>query len=219
MMKLCDAALERDLLDRLLLLNYHAFLRAMSALLERMGYQNIRLSGRTGWVGRNADGGYDLVADLPVPGGTRRVIIQAKQFGEGRRIFRRTVDELRGVCLRAGASEAILITTSAFSDTLDSRRLSSATLVPVRLIDGSELAELMTLHRVGIWEEPPASLQEPGRRGIDEAYFTDLEISFSGVARPGKEEHFSLEFSLTITPRCRRINPLKTKKAALPQRS
>ena len=184
-----------------------------------MGYQNVKLSGRTNWVGRNADGGYDLVADLPVPGGTRRVIIQAKQYTPERHIFRRTVDELRGVCLRAGASEALLITTSAFSDTLDPRRFSSAPLLPVRLVDGAELTELMAQHRVGVWEEPPASVDVPAGRGVDEAFFTSLEASYRGNARSSAEEQLCLEFSLTITPRCSRTYSRKTKNAALPQRS
>lgn len=216
---ICDHDLRRDLLDRLLCLNFHAFLRAITLLLDRMGYENIMLSGRTGWVGRNADGGYDLLAELPVPGGARRVVIQVKQYSADRPIFRRTVDELRGVCLRAGASEAILITTSTFSETLDAKRLSSAPLVPVRLIGGSQLADLMALHRVGIWEEAPASVNVPARRGMDVTFFDDLEASYNGVARPGAQDQVSFSFSLTITPRCRRVSTPGTKKAALPQRS
>ena len=46
--------------------------------------------------------------------GRRKVIVQGKQF-DTLTVFQRSVDELRGTCLRAGAAEALLITTSAFS--------------------------------------------------------------------------------------------------------
>lgn len=219
-MKYCDHALERNLRERLLVLNFHAFLRAISVLLLRMGYSNVELSGRTGWVGRNADGGYDLIAFLPVPGGTRRVIVQVKQYVPERRIYQRTIDELRGVCLRAGASEALLITTSSFSDTVNAGRLATVAIAPVRLIDGRELTELMALHRVGVWEEASASADEPVHRGVDEAFFIDLEEAYQGIRRANEEDQEQFFLSLIVSSRKRRAGkPANPKKAALPQRS
>ena len=52
-MTLNDPVLERDLIERLLALNYHAFLRAIGLLLERIGYSDVALTGRTGWVAKS----------------------------------------------------------------------------------------------------------------------------------------------------------------------
>jgi hypothetical protein len=204
-MQLNDPVLEKDLTDRLLSLNFHAFLRCIGILLEHIGYTDVQLAGRTGWVGRNRDGGCDLTALVPsIGGGGRRVIVQAKQFTPDGRIYRRQVDELRGVCLRAGASEAILVTTGAFSETLDVIHLASLPLLPVRLIDGRQLTYLMAVFRVGVWEEAPEAPHLPARRGIDEEFFRQLEDAFEGVARPAEEERIRLDFTLTISPRKRR---------------
>lgn len=221
--KICTHALERDLCEHLLALNFHAFLHAIAQLLTKMGYVDVALAGRTDWVGRRMDGGCDLVAFQPVPGGKRRVIVQVKQYRE-RPVYRRAVDELRGVCLRAGASEAILITTSSFSPLLDKSRLSSALVAPVRLIDGEQLADLMVLHQVGSWEEPPTSPDEPASFGVDESFFTDLcRVYGAGLAGPRvrpRSRKADLVFLVALRPsRRRRIGARGTKRAALPQRS
>jgi hypothetical protein len=184
------ATLRSDLLGHLTRLNYHAYLGCLTLLLERLGYEQVQASGRTARRGHNGrtitgltgggGGGFDLVALWPGPhpgSGGRRVIVQAKQFGREMAVYQRTVDELRGVCLRAGASEALLITTSSFSPTLRPEVLASAPFAPVRLIDGEELADLLITHRVGVAEEGPEDCR------IDAAFLERLERQFAGRGR------------------------------------
>lgn len=159
---------------RLLALDYHAFAQCLCLLLGKIGYEDAHLAGRKGWKGRNRDGGYDIAASLPAGVGSRKVIVQAKQF-DALPVFQRSVDELRGTCLRAGAAEALLITTSTFSSVVRQNTLQNAPQVaPVRLLDGEELLNLLLRHRIGVWEEPGATANEPQRLGIDHAFFDEL---------------------------------------------
>ncbi len=171
-----QAALGWALRERLLSLGYHAFLHCMADLLTALGYEDVQLSGRTNWKGRNAHGGYDLMALLPSPPGRRRVIAQVKQYPPERLLFQRSIDELRGACLRTGASEAMLITTSGFSPTLRPPLLASTPLAPVRLIDGEGLIGLLIRHGIGVKEAPHPCL--------DTAYFERLQSHFPGSGRP-----------------------------------
>jgi len=175
--------IRRQLRRRLLSLNYHAFAQCLCLLLGRIGYEDAHLAGRTGWKGRSREGGYDIEASLPAGAGRRRVIVQAKQF-DALPVFQRSVDELRGTCLRAGAAEALLITTSTFSPVVHQNAAETPMPVaPVRLLDGDALLDLLLRHRVGVWEEAGASHDEPGRLGIDHAFFNDLSRDFAGNAR------------------------------------
>jgi len=168
---------------QMLALSYHAFAQCLCLLLSKIGYEDAGLSGRTGWKGRNREGGYDIEAWLPAGVGRRRVVVQAKQF-DALPVFQRSVDELRGTCLRAGAAEALLITTSAFSPVVE-RHAAEAPMpvAPVRLLDGDALLDLLLRHRVGVWEEAGATPDEPLRLGIDRAFFHDLSHDFAGNGR------------------------------------
>ena len=95
-----DEPIRHRLRRRLLALSYHAFARCLCLLLARLGYEDARPAGRTRWKGHNREGGYDIEAWLPVGITRRRVVVQAKQF-DARPVFQRSVDELRGTCLRA----------------------------------------------------------------------------------------------------------------------
>ncbi len=166
-----------DLLRRrLLTLDYPAFARCVCLLLEALGYENARPAGRDEWKGYNrpGGGGYDLEAELPGGLVPRRVIAQIKQY-DCLAVHQRSVDELRGACLRTGAAEGVIITTSAFSQVVRSQNAlpecGSGMTIPVRLIGGDELIELMVRHRIGV--------RERGRIGkrrlqMDEAFFQSL---------------------------------------------
>lgn len=175
--------IRRQLRQQILTLNYHAFAQCLCLLLERVGYEDAQVAGRTGWKGRNREGGYDIGAWLPTGIGRRRVIVQAKQFDD-LPVFQRSVDELRGACLRAGAAEALLITTSTFSPVVrQNAARAAAEVAPVRLLDGEELLDLLLRHRVGVWEEAGDAPEEPGHIGIDHAFFHDLSRDFAGNGR------------------------------------
>lgn len=187
-MSLCTPTLRSELRDVLLQLNFHAYLQVLCQVLRHMGYEEVRLAGRTGYVGRNSGGGADILAYRTVPGGRRAVVVQAKQFPADRQIYQRSLDELRGVILRTGAAEGIFVTTSSFSESIPAEQLSSAPIVPLRFIDGEILANQMTLYRVGIKKLP--ALYEPGKSPyiLDRRYFDSVNAEFSGVARAGGNE-------------------------------
>lgn len=155
---------------RLLVLPFEAFARLVGLLLEALGYQDVLLAGRAHWKGRNRDGGADLVTTLPGGIAPRKVIVQAKQFE--RLLFQRHIDELRGVALRLGASEAILVTTGPISKAIDRSSLTLAPL-PLRIVDGAELLELLVLHRIGV----------TGTGEHDEPLLTRLESEARGNGR------------------------------------
>jgi hypothetical protein len=177
----------------------------MALLLEKMGYEDIRLSGRRDWKGKNREGGYDLEAGQPVgPGGTlgrRRVLIQLKQFDEHQPVHHRTVDQLRGACLRVGASECLLVTTGPLAPSVDRSplRLFEPTVAPVRFVDGDALIDRMLVHRIGVWEEPGEGREAPARFGIDGAFFDDLQHAHPGNSREDYLQHASEpQFLLTV---------------------
>lgn len=196
-------ALSAALLD----LDYRAFLEVVAVLLRRMGYEHVEVSSRTEFVGHNRSGGYDILAYRPVAGGRRKVVVKAKQFGPGQAVYQRTVDELRGVCDRLDAAEALLVTTGDVSPVVDRDATASARVSPVRLIDGFNLHELLALYRVGVVRAAPGST-DPGRFAVDHEFFRRIESALGrGSNRatrsmPGGRETVGLV--VTITARKRR---------------
>ena len=167
---------------RLLGLDFPAFARCACVLLEAIGYEDARPAGRREWKGYNrpGGGGYDLEAALPGGLTPRRVVAQIKQFDQ-LAVHQRSVDELRGACLRAGAAEALLVTTSTFSAVVRKQAAapdpSGALVAPVRLIDGQKLLGLLIRHRLGVRESVDVQARLRGgmrRLEIDEAFFQSL---------------------------------------------
>ena len=164
-----------DLLRRrLLALEYPAFAQCLCILLEALGYEEARPAGRQEWKGYNrpGGGGYDLEAILHGGLATRRAVAQIKQF-DSLNVHQRSVDELRGACLRCGAAEAILVTTSAFSNVVlrhaAEANAASTPVAPVRLIDGKELLGLLIRYRLGVRERVQGGTR---RLDIDESFFS-----------------------------------------------
>ena len=180
--------LKGALKERLLALNFHAFAQCMAAVVEKLGYTEVTLAGRTDWKGRNRHGGYDLVATVPgLPLATgsavprRRAIVQLKQYADERPVYQRALDELRGTCLRVGASEALLVTTGSFAASVLLNRGTSVEplIAPVRLLDGDTLLDQMVLHRMGLWEKASA---EQGLE-VDTSFFENLDRDYPGNGR------------------------------------
>jgi restriction endonuclease Mrr len=205
-MGLCTLTLKREITDELLVLNFHAYLHVIVQLLCKMGYEEIELSSRTGFVGRNQDGGVDIRCVRRNPGyGKRTVVIQAKQYDPDRQVFQRSIDELRGVVLREGAAEGMLISTGSFSPRISTEAGASAAIAPVRLIDGGLLVEYMALYRVGVKKGAVPLKAEFGPYTIDREFFTRIGKSFSGIARPLRGEYSRTVIVITSTPRKRRV--------------
>lgn len=157
------------LLNRLLALPFDAYQSTVAQLLSEIGYWGVRPSGRRDFKGRNGrDGasGFDLFATRD----SRSVLVQVKQLQADRPLFQRSIDELRGVALREGVGEALLITTSHFSPSINRGCLRSAPIAPVVTMNGEELTTLLSRHRIGV---------TPGGE-IDEAFFEALEAGASG---------------------------------------
>lgn len=182
-MGLCSPQLREELLDELLKLNFHAYLQVLCEVLRRMGYEEVRLAGRTGFVGRNSSGGADILAFKTVPGGRRAVVVQVKQFSSDRQIFQLSLDALRGVVLRTGAAEGISITTSSFSDSVDTGNLASAAVAPLRFIDGENLCEQLALYKVGVKKLAACSNPEHSPYLVDRRFFESINAEYRGVAR------------------------------------
>jgi len=172
--------------EELLALPYSAFLLVIAWLLERQGYRHVRLLGRKGFVGRNRSGGWDLEATAPgqqvMTAGQAgsRCIIQVKQFDE-LAVQQRTVDELRGCILRAGAGMGLLITTSRFSPVAQEAAQASA-LAPVVLLDGDELLSLLIRQRLGVRQKPN------GKWDVDPEFFRSIREVEPVNAQEGEAE-------------------------------
>ena len=173
----CD--LRSALRKRLLSLNFHAFAQVVAIMLEKAGYEDVHLAGRVHYRGTNGKGvpaGYDLSATARSgpASPSRQIVVRAKQF-DAQPIFQKVVDELRGVCLRSGASEALLITTGPIAASVAERlsRTPDAQVAPVRIIDGERLLDLLIEHRIGVWEEVSLPF-DPPRVEIDTNFFADL---------------------------------------------
>ena len=182
-MGLCSPTLRRDIQRELVHLNFHAFLQLIKQLLSSMGYEEVTLTARTGFVGKHTDGGIDIRGYKWVPGGRRLIVIQVKQYLSNLKVYRSSLDQLRGVALRENAAEGILITTSSFSPSVIESDFASATIAPVRLIDGIELCELMALYKVGVIKEPKHADISSSWYFLDTEYFKKIEKEFSGTSR------------------------------------
>lgn len=187
-------------------LNFHAFLQAIRQLLTKMGYEEVTLTSRTGFVGKHGDGGVDIRAYKWVPGGRRLVVIQVKQYLKNLPIYRCCIDQLRGVVLRENAAEGMIITTSSFSPSITEADFASATIAPVRLIDGIELCELMALYKVGVFKEPKHADISQSWYFLDTEYFKKIEKEFTGNSRAVGVERLVNCFVVGTRARTRRTN-------------
>lgn len=193
-----DPALHRLLRAHLLALPYGAFLQVVARLLECRGRANMRPMGREGFVGRNRSGGWDMEANLPAPseltGGLSqartpfnshtphraRCLIQVKQFDQ-LAVQQRTVDELRGCCLRAGAGQGLILTTSRFSPVAQAAAEASP-LAPITLIDGARLVALLLQHKLGVRQGPDGGWR------IDPEFFRKLKKASNTKAKAANNQ-------------------------------
>nr|ACX33973.1 putative restriction endonuclease [uncultured bacterium RM44] len=139
-----------------------------------MGYADVRILDRVHWKGRNRNGGMDMEA-YSHTGDTRvRIAATVKQFD--RPVQMRYVDELRGTMLRVGARQGLIVSTSGFSPVaVEAAR--KCVIVPVRLLGGEELLNLLITHQIGIIRGRSGQVQ------IDTAYFKMLLALYPGQGR------------------------------------
>ncbi len=167
-----NTALKRQLRERLLSLSYRAYLQVVTHLLAAQGYSRVCPAARVGRKGPNQGRGWDIEAELETGvSGRLRTLVQVKQFG-ALPVQLRSVDELRGVCLRSGAHQALLVTVSTFSRVAEQAARAEQRIVPVRLIGGDTLLDLLVAQGIGVQKS------RSGRGELDEPYFGRLSERF-----------------------------------------
>lgn len=155
-----DAAVAKDLLQRLRSSHPDFFEQAVVDLLVKMGYGNAERSRR---IGGSHDGGVDVLIDQD-PLSLDQVYIQAKRYRDGNTVGREAIQAFVGALHGLGATRGVFLTTSSFSPAAR----DYASKVPTRLIliDGEKLVNLMITHRVGVQEKRTFTTVE-----LDEDYF------------------------------------------------
>ena len=162
------SGLATDLLDNLTHIPPRtSFEHTVLDLLENMGY------GRARHIGRSGDGGIDGVIDQDTLG-LDSVYVQAKRWTG--QVGEPEVRSFSGSLDPHGATRGILITTSGFSES--ARRTAEAISTGskhIRLVDGSELTQLMIRHSVGVTTGTPHRARKNvtpySDTGLDENYF------------------------------------------------
>ena len=137
-------AIEAQMLSSLRKMHPYRFEEVIAILLDRMGFVNVQLKGRTG------DRGIDIEADLKVQEfGTIKTIVQVKRYKDS--IGSEIVRNLIGAFTRESeAGYGLLITTAKF--TKEARIAAKQARVSIWLVDGEELVRLMMQYKIGVKE-------------------------------------------------------------------
>lgn len=141
-----EAALSRELLDRIIAAPPAFFESLIVTLLLSMGYGGSREdAGRA--IGKSGDNGIDGVIDQD-PLGLDRVYLQAKRYDKDNPIGESQIREFSGSLGAVKANKGVFVTTSYFSKPA----LEFAERHPFKLvlIDGKQLTSLMMRHNVGV---------------------------------------------------------------------
>ncbi len=170
--------LREQLTGEVLSLSFHAYEHLIQELLTKLGYAQARLLDRTSWRQCTNHGGMDMEAYAKIGITAERIVLQIKQYR--RPVSRRFVDELRGVVLRTGAGQGVIITTSTFSAVARKAALEDKT-APIRLVDGHELTQLLLHYGVGVLKQESGKSRlrtRDAKLKSDSEFFTDLRTRF-----------------------------------------
>jgi restriction system protein len=151
-------AVADQLLERARRLTPSLFEGLVRKLLEKIGYSNVQVTGRSG------DGGIDGVGSIDRLG-MIKITFQAKKWQEGNTVGSQEVDKFLGAIRKHHADYGVFVTTSTYSHDAWGIREKIGNL---RLIDGEELAKLMIEAGLGVSK---TTLQVPR---IDEDFFSGL---------------------------------------------
>lgn len=141
-------------------------------LLKELGYENIQVLGKSG------DKGVDLRAELTMGGITSvKTVVQVKRWRAGNNVSGSVIAQLRGSA--EVDQRGLVITTSDF--TRDGVAEASApNKMPVALVNGDKLLDLMIKHGVGVRK------QEVPVYSLDAEYFENAESEEQDSAPHGK---------------------------------
>ncbi|WP_225728345.1 MULTISPECIES: restriction endonuclease [unclassified Nocardia] len=150
-----------DLLKRLREQHPDFLEQSVLDVLIAMGYGGTEQ--RATRIGGSGDGGFDGVIDQD-PLGLDRIYVQAKRYGQDNIVQRPAVQVFVGALHGVGASRAVFITTSTFSQ--GARDYANNINTRVILIDGPRLASLMIKYGIGVQQRALFTVVE-----VDEDYF------------------------------------------------
>ena len=137
-----DSQVRSDLLDRVLGMDPYDFEQFCGQLLRVMGFRDVEVTEKSG------DGGIDGYGRLKVGIVTVNAAFQCKRNQPGNNIGRPIVDGVRGATMGL-YEQAIIVTTASF--TKEARESSiRAGAIPVVLVDGNELVDLMIRNEMGV---------------------------------------------------------------------
>lgn len=156
-----NSRVRKALLEMLMDMDSYQFEYLIGDLLATIGYEDVEVTKRSG------DKGVDVVANLRLEGITDvKTVIQVKRFKKGNNLSGAVVTQLRGSA--EVDQRGLVITTSDFTRSAkDEARAPNK--MPVSLVNGEKLLDLMLKHEVGVEKE------EAVVYSIDEDYFTNVE--------------------------------------------
>jgi HJR/Mrr/RecB family endonuclease len=136
---------KQKLIDKIQEMDPFQFEFLVAELLRKIGYENVDVTKRSG------DKGIDVVGNLTVGGLTNvKTVIQVKRYKTGNNISGKYITQLRGSA--EVDQRGLIITTSDF--TKDAVEESKAiNKMPVALVNGNKLIELLFKYRVGVKED------------------------------------------------------------------
>ena len=139
--------LRSELLDSLHTLTPAGFERFVGKFLEKLGY------GESTVVGRSGDDGIDVIINQDALG-LEKVYVQAKKWKQQIPVKSPDIQRFSGSLHYQGAVKGVFVTTSRFTeDALEMVKGYSRTSQNIQLIDGNKLAELMIDNDVGVVTE------------------------------------------------------------------
>lgn len=158
-----DAALNSDILDRVLNLDPKDFEQLIIDLMNAMDYG---AGGESKRIGKAGDGGVDGVISEDKLG-LDVVYLQAKRYAPENSIGPEQVRGFIGALSIRRASKGVFVTTSRFTEAaIEETRMSGQRVI---LIDGKQLAALMIQYGVGVRVTSTVLIKE-----IDLNYFDDF---------------------------------------------
>jgi len=160
--KQINEALAAELLDRVREAPPAFFENLLIELLLAMGYGGTtEEAGRA--IGKSGDDGVDGVIDQDALG-LDQIYIQAKRYADGNNIGPAAIRDFFGALSLKKAHKGIFVTTSAFSPAAN--ETAAALGSRIVLIDGIQLARLMTRYNIGCRDEQVLHIKK-----IDEDFF------------------------------------------------
>ncbi|MBA3724870.1 MAG: restriction endonuclease [Armatimonadetes bacterium] len=124
-------------------------------LLQRLGFRQVRFLSRDHSRGRHSGIEADFRVSWPTPFGGTELLVELKH--DHRALQRRYVDELRGKMVRRGFSEGLIVTTGTISSAAAAAAQACPAL-PVKLLDGQGLANLLVDQGLAVTDEPGVHL-------------------------------------------------------------